>query len=184
MSLEPLHNRLYVEVLARTKMSAAGLHLPDTEGTNLPIHGRVLGVGPDVKVVKKGDVILFGAYAGVKVDTDGEDRLLLQEEEALARVRTDLGWKAAILWTDADGAHRVEVDLIDASVVEEDTRRLVSGVVAHAPDAVDLSAMKRAGAVYVEASHSDGRALNLIEVETHSMFTSDGRLVAVDTTVG
>jgi chaperonin GroES len=93
-NLRPLDDRVVLKVLDAEEMSSGGILLPDT-AKEKPQRGKVTAVGdgkltkdgkrikPDVK---KGDVVLFGKYAGSDVKVDGEDYKILRENEILARV--------------------------------------------------------------------------------------------------
>ena len=94
MDLQPLGDRIIVEVLDEEDVTASGIVLPDT-AKEKPQRGKVTAVGdgkllkdgkrtkPDVK---KGDIVLFGKYAGSDVKVNGEDFKILRENEILARV--------------------------------------------------------------------------------------------------
>ena len=93
-NLRPLDDRVVLKVLDAEEMSAGGIVLPDT-AKEKPQRGKVTAVGegklqkdgkrikPDVK---KGDVVLFGKYAGSDVKVGGEDYKILRESEILAKV--------------------------------------------------------------------------------------------------
>jgi chaperonin GroES len=93
-SLRPLDDRVVLKVLDAEEMSAGGILLPDT-AKEKPQRGKVTAVGegkllkdgkrtkPDVK---KGDIVLFGKYAGSDIKVNGEDFKILRENEILARV--------------------------------------------------------------------------------------------------
>ena len=93
-SLRPLEDRVVLKVLDAEEMSSGGILLPDT-AKEKPQRGKVTAVG-DGKLgkdgkrlkldVKKGDVVLFGKYAGSDVKVGGEDYKILRENEILARV--------------------------------------------------------------------------------------------------
>jgi chaperonin GroES len=93
-TLRPLDDRVVLKVLDAEEMSAGGILLPDN-AKEKPQRGKVTAVG-DGKVnkdgkrhkpdVKKGDIVLFGKYAGSDVKVDGEDYKVLRENEILARV--------------------------------------------------------------------------------------------------
>jgi chaperonin GroES len=93
-TLRPLDDRVVLRVLDAEEMSSGGILLPDT-AKEKPQRGKVTAVG-DGKVnkdgkrtrpdVKKGDIVLFGKYAGSDVKVDGEDYKILRESEILARV--------------------------------------------------------------------------------------------------
>ncbi len=92
-NLRPLDDRVVLKVLDAEQMSAGGIVLPDT-AKEKPQRGKVTAVGEgklqkDGKRskldVKKGDVVLFGKYAGSDVKVGGEDYKILRESEILAR---------------------------------------------------------------------------------------------------
>ena len=92
MNLQPLGDRLIVEVLEEEETTVSGIVLPDT-AKEKPQRGKVVAVGngkilEDGKRVtldvKSGDRILFGKYSGNEVKIDGDDYLILREEDVLA----------------------------------------------------------------------------------------------------
>ncbi|MGE3171155.1 MAG: co-chaperone GroES [Planctomycetota bacterium] len=93
-NLRPLDDRVVLKVLDAEETSAGGIVLPDT-AKEKPQRGTVAAVG-DGKInkdgkrtkpdVKKGDVVLFGKYAGSDVQVDGVDYKILRESEILAKV--------------------------------------------------------------------------------------------------
>jgi chaperonin GroES len=92
MALRPLHDRVIIKRLEEEKMSAGGIVIPDTAAEK-PIRGEVIAAGngkilEDGKVrpiaVKKGDKVLFGKYSGTEVKVDGQELLVMREEDLLA----------------------------------------------------------------------------------------------------
>ncbi|MBO4295161.1 MAG: co-chaperone GroES [Desulfovibrio sp.] len=92
MKLQPLNDRILVKRLESEEKTAGGLYIPDT-AKEKPCKGQVIAAGPgkvDEKgeriavSVKKGDMVLFNKYAGTEVKLDGEDHLVLREEDILA----------------------------------------------------------------------------------------------------
>jgi chaperonin GroES len=92
MKLRPLHDRVIVKRLDAETKSAGGIVIPDT-ATEKPSKGKVVAVGTgkiqdDGKVrpmaVKAGDKVLFGKYSGTEVKVDGEDLLVMREEDLMA----------------------------------------------------------------------------------------------------
>ncbi|CAN1562254.1 GroS Co-chaperonin GroES (HSP10) [Burkholderiaceae bacterium] len=95
MALRPLHDRVIVKRLDNERTTASGIVIPESAAEK-PDQGEVLAVGPgkqteDGKVlkmdVKVGDKVLFGKYAGQTVKVDGEEVLVIREEEILAVVQ-------------------------------------------------------------------------------------------------
>jgi chaperonin GroES len=94
MKIRPLQDRLVVRRVQEEETSKGGIIIPDT-AKEKPIEGEVIAVGKgkvnekgqqrplDVKV---GDRVLFGKYAGTEVKVDGEERLILREEDVLGVV--------------------------------------------------------------------------------------------------
>lgn len=92
MKIRPLHDRILVKRLEEERTSKGGIIIPDT-ATEKPIQGKVIAVGngkiqEDGKVrpldVKVGDKILFGKYGGTEVKVDGDELLVMREEDVLA----------------------------------------------------------------------------------------------------
>ena len=94
MKVRPLHDRLLVRRLEETETARGGIIIPDTakekpqEGEVLAVgNGKILENGTKVALdVKAGDKILFGKYSGTDIKIDGEEVLILREDEVLAIV--------------------------------------------------------------------------------------------------
>lgn len=92
MNLRPLHDRVVVKRMEEERTSKGGIIIPDS-ATEKPIKGEVLAVGNgkinengdarplDLKV---GDKVLFGKYSGTEVKVDGEDILVMREDDVMA----------------------------------------------------------------------------------------------------
>jgi len=87
----PLHDRILVRRVEESETTRGGIIIPDT-AKDKPQEGEIISVGKgrsneDGKVfplaVKEGDHILFGKYAGTEIKIDGEDFLIMKEEEVL-----------------------------------------------------------------------------------------------------
>jgi chaperonin GroES len=94
MNLRPLHDRVIVKRLDQETKTASGLIIPDAAAEK-PDQGQILAVGngkvgDDGKVraleVKVGDRVLFGKYSGQTVKVDGEELLVMREEDIMAVV--------------------------------------------------------------------------------------------------
>ena len=91
--IRPLHDRIIVKGIEGEEQSAAGIIIPDT-AKEKPQEGKVIAVGEgrreDGKVIpmdiKRGDLVLYGKYAGTEVKIDGEDHLILREDDVLGIV--------------------------------------------------------------------------------------------------
>lgn len=90
MSVRPLHDRVIVKRIAEEERTRGGIIIPDT-AKEKPQEGQVIAVGPgrreDGKViapdVKRGDRILFGKYAGTEIVFEGEEHLIMREDDIL-----------------------------------------------------------------------------------------------------
>ena len=94
MNIRPLHDRVVVRRMEEERTSAGGIVIPDS-ATEKPSTGEILAVGNgkinesgeqrplDVKV---GDKIMFGKYSGTEVKVDGEDLLIMREDDIMAVV--------------------------------------------------------------------------------------------------
>lgn len=96
MAIRPLHDRVLVQRVKEEEKTKGGIIIPDS-AKEKPIEGKVVAVGngkvaDDGKVralqVKAGDRVLFGKYAGTEVKIDGEEHLILREEEILGVVES------------------------------------------------------------------------------------------------
>jgi chaperonin GroES len=92
MNVKPLADRLLVKRLEESEQKKGGIIIPDT-AKEKPLQGEVVAVGPGrltedgkrVAVeVKKGDRILMGKYSGTEVKIDGDEYLILREDDVLA----------------------------------------------------------------------------------------------------
>lgn len=93
MSLEPLGDRVIITALGAEEVTASGIVLPDT-AQEKPQRGKVVAVGPGRYVdgtrqpldVVVGDEVLYSKYGGTELNVDGEDLLVLNEHDILAKV--------------------------------------------------------------------------------------------------
>jgi chaperonin GroES len=92
MKIRPLQDRIVVKRLEGEKLTKGGIIIPDT-AKEKPIEGKVVAVGngkvlKDGKVrpleVHVGDVVLFGKYSGTEIKLDGEEHVLIREDDVLA----------------------------------------------------------------------------------------------------
>jgi len=96
MNIRPLHDRVIVRREEEERTSPGGIVLPDA-ATEKPVQGKVLAAGNgkilengDVRPldVKVGDTVLFGKYSGTEVKVDGEDLLVMREEDIMGVVES------------------------------------------------------------------------------------------------
>jgi chaperonin GroES len=92
MNIRPLHDRIIVKRMEEERMSSGGIVIPDS-ATEKPIKGEVIAVGHGKQLdngeirtldVKKGDQILFGKYSGTEVKVDGDELLVMKEDDVMA----------------------------------------------------------------------------------------------------
>ena len=91
MKVRPLHDRVIIERIEETEQRVGGIIIPDS-AKEKPQQGKIIAAGKgriekDGRVtpldVKAGDTILFGKYAGQEIKIDGNDYLIMREEEVL-----------------------------------------------------------------------------------------------------
>ena len=95
MQVRPLHDRVLVKRFLEEEKSKGGIYIPDT-AKEKPIQGEIIAVGTgrvaeDGKIrpleVKKGDKVLFGKYAGTEIKIEGDDFLMMREEDILGIIQ-------------------------------------------------------------------------------------------------
>jgi len=94
MKVTPLHDRVLLKRLEEKEVKKGGIIIPDT-AKEKPLEAKVIEVGKgrvseDGKVVplevKKGDKVLIGKFSGTEVEIDGEEHVIVREEEILAKI--------------------------------------------------------------------------------------------------
>ena len=87
MNIKPLADRVLVKPAAAEEKTAGGIIIPDT-AKQKPLQGDVLAVGQGTKdeemVLKAGDQVLYGKYAGTEVELDGEKYIIMRQSDVLA----------------------------------------------------------------------------------------------------
>ncbi|MCB1602199.1 MAG: co-chaperone GroES [Lysobacterales bacterium] len=91
MKIRPLHDRVIVKRMEEERVSAGGIVIPDS-ATEKPVRGEVIAAGNGKILengsvrpiaVKAGDKVLFGKYSGTEVKVDGEELLVMREEDIM-----------------------------------------------------------------------------------------------------
>ena len=91
MQVTPLHDRILVKRLSEDEKTKGGIFIPDT-AKEKPAQGEVISAGSGRRTeegkvlaleVKKGDKILFGKYSGTEIKIDGDDFLIMREDDVL-----------------------------------------------------------------------------------------------------
>jgi chaperonin GroES len=94
MKVRPLHDRVIVKRVKEEEKTKGGIIIPDT-AKEKPIEGKVVAVGKGKILdngnlqpleVKKGDKILFGKYAGTEINIEGDEHLIMREDDIIAIV--------------------------------------------------------------------------------------------------
>src|SRR4029453_13600365 len=98
LKIRPLHDRVIIKRLEEERTSPGGIVIPDS-ATEKPIKGKVIAVGKG-KILESGEVgpldvevgdhILFGKYSGTEVKVDGEELLVMREEDVMAVIEKKL----------------------------------------------------------------------------------------------
>ncbi|MBP6436931.1 MAG: co-chaperone GroES [Paludibacteraceae bacterium] len=87
MNIKPLADRVLIKPTAPEEKTASGIIIPDS-AKEKPLKGSVVAVGNGTKdeemVVKTGDNVLYGKYAGTEIDFDGEKYLIMRQSDILA----------------------------------------------------------------------------------------------------
>ncbi len=87
MNIKPLADRVLIQAAPAEEKTIAGIIIPDT-AKEKPLQGTVLAVGQGTKdeemVLKAGDTVLYGKYAGTEVELDGEKYLIMRQSDVLA----------------------------------------------------------------------------------------------------
>ena len=94
MNIRPLHDRVIVRRMEEERKSAGGIVIPDS-ATEKPIQGEIVAVGKGKLLengevrpldVKKGDKVLFAKYGGTEIKIEGEELLVMREEDIIGVV--------------------------------------------------------------------------------------------------
>jgi chaperonin GroES len=96
MKIRPLHDRVIVKRLEEDRTSPGGIVIPDTAAEK-PIKGKIVAIGKGRNLesgqvrpydLKVGDKILFGKYSGTEVKLEGEDLVVMREEDVMAVIES------------------------------------------------------------------------------------------------
>jgi chaperonin GroES len=95
MKIRPLHDRVIVKRIDEEETTKGGIIIPDT-AKEKPVEGKVAAVGAGKVMedgsklpleVKEGDKVLFGKYAGTEIQIDGEEHLIMREDDIVAIIK-------------------------------------------------------------------------------------------------
>lgn len=89
MTIKPLADRVLIEPTSAEEVTVAGIIIPDS-AKEKPLKGKVLAAGNGTKdeemVLKEGDEVLYGKYAGTEIELDGNKYLIMRQSDVLAIV--------------------------------------------------------------------------------------------------
>ncbi len=92
MKIEPLGERVLIKVLQQASQTESGIYLPET-AKEKPQEGEVVALGPEVDEddtpLAVGDVVMFPKYTGTEIKIDGEDYLIMDASDILAKIHRD-----------------------------------------------------------------------------------------------
>lgn len=87
MNIRPLADRVLVQPM-KAEQKIGGIIIPDTASKEKPIQGTIIAVGNGTKdeemILKAGDSVLYGKYAGTEVELEGEKYLIMRQSDVLA----------------------------------------------------------------------------------------------------
>ena len=87
MNIQPLSDRVLIEPTAAEEVTASGIIIPDS-AKEKPLKGTVLAVGNGTKdeemILKEGDQVLYGKYAGTEIEFEGEKYLIMRQSDVFA----------------------------------------------------------------------------------------------------
>ena len=90
MNIKPLADRVLIQPAAAEEKTIGGIIIPDS-AKEKPLKGKVLAVGTGTKdeqmVLKAGDEVLYGKYAGTELELDGEKLLIMKQSDVLAIIK-------------------------------------------------------------------------------------------------
>lgn len=89
-TIQPLADRVLIKPAAAEERTVGGIIIPDS-AKEKPLHGEVLAVGQGTKdeqmILKAGDQVLYGKYAGTELELDGEKYLIMRQSDVLAIIQ-------------------------------------------------------------------------------------------------
>jgi len=92
MKIEPLGERVLIKVLQQASKTESGIYLPET-AKEKPQEGEVVALGPEVDEddvpLAIGDIVMYPKYTGTEIKIDGEDYLIMDASDILAKIHRD-----------------------------------------------------------------------------------------------
>lgn len=84
MNIQPLFDKVLIKPQKLEEKTASGIYIPDTAKQDKPQFGEVVAVGDNTKVVSSGQKVVFAKYGPTEISIEGEDYLIVKEEDILA----------------------------------------------------------------------------------------------------
>ncbi|NBP55635.1 co-chaperone GroES [bacterium] len=84
MNIQPLFDKVLIKPQKTEEKTASGIYIPDTAKQDKPQFGEVISVGKDVKIVEVDQKVVFAKYGPTEISIEGEDYLIVKEEDILA----------------------------------------------------------------------------------------------------
>lgn len=92
MKIEPMGERILIKIVKQADQTSSGIYLPET-AKEKPQEGEVVALGPEVdedeSPLQPGDIVMYPRYTGTEVKIDGEDHLIMDASDVLARIVRD-----------------------------------------------------------------------------------------------
>ena len=92
MKLEPLGERVLIKILQQASQTQSGIYLPES-AKEKPQEGEVVALGPEIDEdevpLSIGDTVLYPKYTGTEIKVDGEDHLIMEAGDILAKIHLD-----------------------------------------------------------------------------------------------
>ncbi len=86
MKIQPLFDKIVIQPQKAEEKTASGIYIPDTAKQDKPQFGKVIAVGEESKIVKIGDTVVFAKYGPTELNIEGEEYLIVKEEDILAKI--------------------------------------------------------------------------------------------------
>lgn len=86
MNLQPLTDRVVLEQIESEEKTSSGIILPDS-AKEKPEQAKVVAIGPDVKGIKTGEIVLYTKYGPNEVKVEGKEYLIVKEEDVMAVIK-------------------------------------------------------------------------------------------------
>lgn len=87
-TIQPLGENILVKIIKKDAKTRSGIVLPESAKEDRPQEGKVMAIGDSKEIkVKKGQAVIFAKYSGTEIKVDGEEYLILKNEDVLAVIK-------------------------------------------------------------------------------------------------